>query len=332
MDLLKNKKIDSSPDSIPSNKNAQDTGNKTNDLAQKVSKFRDLEGVTTANLNLGLWWVENREKIKKIIILILLVISVITWALFIVTFGYYILFGSRQDDLMIQQLSQGPSINHDLVMAMAAQDLSFVNVQSFKVADGRYDFMVQTTNPNRSFYAQFDYYFFVDGKATELRHGFILPSETKYFFTLGQALASPPDDIQFHITNLAWRKIDSRVFPDWENFSKERLNIAADDAQFIPARSTVLSEKVDLNELRFILHNNTIYNYWQVNLKIILSNSGNIIGVSEYSVANLITGENRDISMTIPGSVGHVDNIDIVPELDVTKKDIYLNYDEGAAK
>ncbi len=332
MDLLKNKKFDSAAVPVVDDKRKQETVNKANDLEQKVNKFRDLEGVTTANLNLGLWWVENREKIKKIIILILLIISVVTWALFIGTFGYYVLFGIKQDDLMIQELSQGPSINHAVVMAMAAQDLQFANVQSFKVTDGRYDFMVQATNPNKNFYVEFDYYFNVDGKAIGQRHGFILPGETKYFFALGQDLASPPDDIEFRTDNLAWRKIDSRVFPDWEGYAKERLNITTDNAQFLPARSTVLSEKEDLNELDFTLHNNTIFNYWQVNFKIVLSNSGNIVGVSEYTADNLMTGENRDISMTIPGSIGRVDNIEIVPELDITKNDIYINYSAGAVK
>jgi hypothetical protein len=192
--------------------------------------------------------------------------------------------------------------------------------------------MAQVTNPNQKFYADFDYDFDVDGQAVGQKQGFILPGETKYFFVLGQDLASAPVDIEFHVNNLTWRRIDSRVFPDWGEYVKERLAITTDNAVFTPAHATVLSEKEDLNELDFTLHNNTIYNYWQVNLKIILSSSGNIIGISEYTANNLMTGENRDISMTIPGSIGHVDSITIIPELDVTRQDIYINYNEGAAK
>ena len=67
MDLQKNQKFNSATDSVADNLKKQETfaANKANELEQKVKKFRDLEGVTTANLNLGLWWVENREKIKK---------------------------------------------------------------------------------------------------------------------------------------------------------------------------------------------------------------------------------------------------------------------------
>jgi hypothetical protein len=335
MDMLKNKKSSSATDdSTIDSKKIRETiaANKANELEQKVKKFRDLDGITTANLNLGLWWVENRAKIKKIIILILLTISIITWTIFIGTFGYYVFFGIKQDDLMIRELAQGPSISHELVMSMGSQPLVFTNVQSFKVGDGRYDFMVQAANPNQTFYEEFDYYFNVDGQAVGQKHGFILPGETKYFFVLGVDLASPPDDIQFRTNGLTKRKIDSRIYPDWENYVKERLNISADNALFIPARSTVLSEKVDLNELNFTLHNNTIFNYWQVNFKIVLSSSGNIVGISEYTADNLMTGESRDISMTIPGSIGHVDNIAIIPELNVIKKDIYIDYNEGAVK
>jgi len=235
----------------------------------------------------------------------------------------------KEDEKVLDGITNGPAVDHAVVAAMSAQDLRFQDVKTFKVLDNRYDLSALVTNPNKKFYAEFDYYFVGNGQETEKKHGFILPGDSKYFLKLGQDFSKTPNDIEFRIADIAWMKIDSKKIPNWENFKNERLNIKTDGAQFSASKSTVLTEKLDLNELKFTVHNYTIFNYWQVGIKILLYSRGEIVGVNEYAVDNLKADESRDIVMTWPGRFSRIDDIVIIPELDVTKGNIYIDYEGG---
>lgn len=322
IDLLKNKKIDSKADENKIELEAQSQV----DLAKKIESYRDLEGVTISRLNLGLWWVENRLKMQKIFKIVLIVISAIAWSIFIFAFGEYAIYGVRKDQQQAQEFLNSPTINHEAVMAMSAQDLRIEQVKKINLGNNRYDFLMKVTNPNKRFYADFDYYFVNSDQSFGKRHGFILPSESKYFYALGEEFKTAPSGVLAKVDNISWRKIDAKNFPDWDNFKKVRLQINITDTQFTPSRSTVLTEKLDLNELKFKVTNNTIYNYWSVNLKIILESRGEIVGINEYSVSNLMADEVREVVMTWPGQFSRIDNIIITPELDVTDSKIYIKY------
>jgi hypothetical protein len=339
IDLLKRKKLngeDSDEEVKPEGENNEKKPLSSEERAKKelkeLERYRDLEGMTLSKLNLGLWWVQNRLLIFKIVKIILIVISVITWSLFIFTFGEYLLFGMNKDNKMISDIANGPSISHDIFAMVSAQDLRVQTVKKFNTLSGRYDFLAEVDNPNQKFAAYFEYYFSVDGKDYGRRTGFILPQETKYFFALGQEISSAPSSVEFRMDNFTWQRIDSRRYPDWENFKNDRLQITTANVNFTPARSTVLSEKLDLNELKFDLSNNSIFNYWEVNLKILLHSHGDIVGVNEYKATSLMSGETRTIVISWPGHFGSIDDITIIPEIDITDKKNYINYDEGVGE
>jgi len=335
INLLKNKKVEDNNIAIDADEIKSEPKEKPQELSQeqivkeRIGRYKDPEGLTVSKLDWGLWWVKNRTKIIKAGVIFLIIVSVITWSIFIFTFGYYVFFGMKEDEKVLQGITSGPSVNHEAVVAMSAQDLRSQNVKTFKVLDGRYDLSALVTNPNNRFYAEFDYYFIGNGQETEKKHGFILPGDSKYFFKLGQDFSSAPNDVEFRMVDVRWMKIDSKKFPDWENFKNERLNIKTDGMQFSASKSTVLTEKLDLNELKFTAHNYTIFNYWQVNLKIMLYSRGEIAGINEYTVENFKTDEARDITMTWPGRFSRIDDIVIIPELDVTKSNIYADYKGG---
>lgn len=296
---------------------------------EQLEKYRDLEGLTISKLNLGFWWVKNRPLILKIIKIILIIISVITWSLFIFTFGKYLLFDMKKDDQMISELANGPTINHEVVLAISPQNFQVQTIRKFNLLSGHYDFLAEITNPNKWFSAKFDYYFLVDGIEYGRQPSYIFPNETKYLFALSQEISSAPDIIEFKVDNIIWQRIDSRQYPDWENYKNERLKISTANINFTPAKSTVLSEKLDLNELKFDLSNNTIFNYWEVNLKILLYSHDDIADINEYKVTDLKSDEKRTIVISWPGRFGYISDITIIPEIDITNKNNYINYNEG---
>jgi hypothetical protein len=338
IDLLKRKKLNEDDsnyeiEEIENNeKKPLSSEERAKNELKKLERYRDLEGMTLSKLNLGLWWVQNRLLIFKIIKIILIIISAITWSLFIFIFGEYLLFGMNQDNKMIFEITNGPSVSPDIYAMVSAQDLRVKNVKKFNTLSGSYDFLAEIDNPNQKFATYFDYYFSVDGKEYGRRRGFIFPQETKYFFALSQEISPAPSSVEFRMDNFTWQRIDSRKYPDWETFKNERLRVNTANIKFTPARSTVLSEKLDLNELKFDLINNSIFNYWEVNLKILLHSHGDIAGVNEYKVTNLKFGETRTIVISWPGHFGNIEDVTIIPEIDIIDKKNYLNYDEGVGE
>lgn len=326
INLLKNQRLESSG----GGKNGKPGEINANKPKNDLSSYQDSEGITISKLNFGLWWVENRQKLVKILMVTLSVIGIITWSLFFYTFGEYIIFGMQKDNKMLQELANGSSINHQLVKALSAKDLSIIRVKQFNNNE-LYDYGAEILNPNKNFFVEFDFSFSGSGRQTEKKHGFILPGEKKYFFALGEKQSLGSGAI-FNLGNIKWTRIDTKIFPDWNAYKDSRLNISTSEARFIPSGSTVLSEKLNLNEIKFKINNNTIFNYWAVGFKILLLSRGEIEGINEYTVSNLLAGESREVSITWPGKVGYIDYITIIPDLDITDSRIYLNYTAEASE
>lgn len=289
-----------------------------------IEKYQDLEGITVKKLSLGLWLVENRRKMINIFYGFLALIGLITWGWFFYTFGHYLIFGMRFDQENLNKIITGASIDHQLVLNQAPKPLSFGDLNVIKNDQEKYDFMAEISNINEQHWAEFDYYFTAGGNEIGRNHAYIFPKETKYIFSLGNQLGFSPGGSELKIENLNWHRIDKAEYSDWQKFYQDHTNITFTDAEFIPETLSELSEKGSLNLLRFKIHNNTAYSYWDVDLGIRLMNRNTIIGAEKMVVSNLTAGETRSIEMTWPGKLSKVSDIIIYPEVNIVDEDVYI--------
>ncbi len=305
-----------------------ETGNKKTN--KEVEKYTDLEGLSTKKLNFGLWYVQNRKKIRGTIVVVLIIIASITWLWTLYNFIYYYAIGIKEDEQMIREVVQGGIIDHSYLESLSPQKLLISNPEILRGNTGAFDVFVQIQNPNPKHSATFEYCFVARDEIVECGENFILPNDSKYIMALSKEISTNAQNTDFRIKNLSWKRIDVHKYPNWENYSKERLAFNISNIKFTPAPSSGLSENISLNILEFTVKNNTAYNYWAVPLDIVLYSSAGIIGVNQYTVTEFMSKESRDITLSWPGNLGRATDIQISPELDILQDDIYIRYQGGA--
>jgi len=296
------------------------------EIVQEVEKYKDVEGLSTKKLNIGLWLVEHRQMFIKLLDVFLVFVGVFTWSYTIYGFGYYLIKGMKDDKILAQQLTQTNIISHDYLVQIGAKDLVYSPVNILTSSGGKYDLAVRAENLNDRWYAEFDYYFLVGAEEMGRNHSFILPAEDKYLMALGQEMNSQPAMAQLVIENFSWMRINLHQIPDWQDFRDKHLDIVVEDINYIPAGSSKPSDKTSLNQVSFTTINNTAYNYWQVNFQIILLVGSNAVSINNVNLDQFMSGEERQVETRWPGRIGRVTTVEVKPELDITKEDIYIKY------
>ena len=298
--------------------------NKNSYKAPDLSRYEtDVSGVSMKKLETGLWWIKNWGTIKKTLMILLIIVSVLSWAYTLYGFGYYFFKGINDDEKMIQQLATSAVVTPQYIEDHAAKDLSLSSVGILE--DGqKYDFYISLRNINLDYWGSLSYCF-VDG-TTEVSCGndFILPNDRKYITALAQDFKNRPVNTQFKIKSLTWNKIDPHQISDWTSYKNDRLNIQIKNIDFVPAVSSELSEKVNLSSLSFTATNNSAYSFYTAPLTILLFKNNQIIGISNYTINEFISLDDRQIKITWVGSFDKPDNIEVLPDINILDQNAYL--------
>lgn len=289
------------------------------------------EGLTTKQLEYGLWYVEHKRLLLRLLYGFLIAAAAVSWTYTIYGFAYYLARGMNEDELLAKALVQSESVSHAYIEQTAARDLIIGSAQVLGSSE-KYDLFAQVKNDNQKWWAEFDFYFIASGKRTEKISGFILPGETKYLAALARDFSSPPAGALPVIENISWHRISRRAIPDWNAYYLSRLNIAAADIKFIPAQSGGLSEKLNLNQLSFTAVNDTVYNYWETGFTILLYSGNQVAGINRYVLSDFMSGQKKKIQMSWPGNLSGADRVEIIPEINIMKDDIYIPYEGGVGQ
>lgn len=297
-----------------------------------INEYKDVGGLTLRKLNIGLWYVEHKNILRTVLIGFLLLIAAVSWSYTIYGFAYYFSRGMAEDELLARQTVNTGIISHNAILAASAKDLLLGGTGILRSSGNKYDFFVKAKNPNNRHAAEFDYYFSANGQETGKRGGFILPGESKYLLSLSNELGFRPTGARIKFENFRWIRIDRHDIPDWKSYRDKRLNIKISGIKFTPAAKNALSDKVKLNYLKFTATNETDYNYWNVYFTVLLYRGANIVGVNKYGIDEFMSGQTRQAEINWPGAVGRVDRIEITPEINIARDDIYIKYKGGVGE
>lgn len=299
------------------------------EIEKKLESYVSAEGVSTKQLEIGLWYVEHKKQFRMILIGFLIIMSAISWVYGIYGFAYYIARGMNEDEILTKELVQVNSIGHNYVKQISAKDLVMGPVEIIRLSDKKYDLYDKLKNDNLKWWAEFDYYFIAAGRQTQRTKGYILPEETRYLTALAQNLPYQPEASRLIIENISWRRINQHQIADWQAYKNSRLNITGADIKFIPANASPLSEKLSLNQLSFTAINHTAYNYWEVGFVILLYAGDRLTGINHYILSDFMSEQKRLVEISWPGNLSRADRIEIIPEINIMKDDIYIKYDGG---
>ena len=108
---------------------------KDREIEAKMKNYVSTEGITTKQLEIGLWYVEHKKHFRMIFIIFLIIVGAVSWAYTIYGFAYYIAKGMTEDEILTKQLVQINSAGHDYIKQISAKDLVVSSVQIIKSAD-----------------------------------------------------------------------------------------------------------------------------------------------------------------------------------------------------
>jgi hypothetical protein len=289
-----------------------------------LKQYQDPAGVTLPRLNFGLWLIKNKRNFFRLLVGILITISAVSLLYSGYSYLDYFLKGRAQDEANLLALTTENTDTNANRIDRSAKDISFGAVEVIKNSSG-YDFVVQVENSNTKYIGRFDYCFIVNGQESPCQPTVIFPKEKKYIFSLANLYDYYPEQVEAEIKNMAWQRVNAKLYPDWPAFAASRLDFKFENQNFVPADDTGLSNKVDLGVLEFRVSNKTAYNYWQAPLNLIILQGNQVIGVNRYILTEFKSGETRDIRIVWPG-LHQAGEISIVPDIDIVDDSVYMGF------
>ncbi|MBU1871000.1 MAG: hypothetical protein ABH818_01840 [Patescibacteria group bacterium] len=285
-----------------------------------------MDNIFIKKLNFGLWYVTHLKQLRLAVIIFLNIASAACWVYTIHGFAYYIMYGMKEDEVIVKEMINSKTIDHSYLMQLGAKDLILYPVTVLSSIDKKNDFVVQIKNVNPKIWARFDYYFLIGTQKTKKQSGFIFPNEIKYFLALAQESLTDSTNAQLVIENLKWQRINSHKISDWPSYYNAHLNITSTDAKFISASQSELSQELSLNQLSCYTNNKTVFNYWKVDYSILLFSNNTVIHVNKYTLMDFMSGQTRLIELSLLGNIKHVDKVEVIPEINIMDDDIYIKY------
>lgn len=281
---------------------------------EQINAYEDPTNLTPKNLKLGLWIVNNRKRLYRIMVIFLGIIALVSVVYALYGFIEYNTIGREREKTLIYS-SGGLDIS-DYREQNRPEDLRISTPRGIASSEGT-DLTVRLNNPNDKQYALF-YFCFISGEEKACGQDFILPQQQKDLFLLNSYL-QPGDDIRFVIDQILWQKIKAYEVPDWTAFKDQRLNFEIAEAKF-----TTYSN--DVAYLEFAVKNNSPFAYFAVPLDITLRQGDRITAVNRYVIYDFLGRSTREIRLLWPEGEARGGNIEITPSLNILDNSVYKPY------
>lgn len=302
------------------NINSKDT------VTPPLQTFHNDATVSDLRLDTGLWFLRNRKNLTLILIGVLITVSLGTWGYSLYGFGYYMLVEKAQHQQMLVDLTS--SQNMIRVPRFGENLLSVTETKILPAQNNQSDMFAVVVNNHDKMVVFFDYHFEINGQTIASGSDFILPSATKYVMALQQPISGGQMPVNFVIDNIRGDRLDPHRISNWTAFQEERLNIAVDKSIFTPGQESGLSEKINVGQVDIKLTNKGAFGYKDLRLIIVLKSNQTIASINQHIVKNFRSGESRDISLSWPGITGFVNQIEIIPDINVLDDSVYLPYSQ----
>jgi len=263
--------------------------------------------LTDRQLKLSYWYITHKLAIRKWLKIFLIMTAILLWAYVLWQLIFFIKdYNAEQNNLRQLIVGANPALENIDSQKPQAPTLSEIHVLGGE--NGRYDFVAQITNSNKSWLLTFDYKF-SDGSAASstFKKGFVLPGEQKFLMDLGR----DNSDSQLEIANQKWQKIQNP-----EVIINQRLRLEIIDQKF--QRAVKAGEP---NRAQFTINNLSAYGYWEVGSQVFLYSGGNLIAVNYLTLTQLKAGESREVEVFWNYPLRGVDEVVVIPDLNVFDAD-----------
>lgn len=263
-------------------------------------------------LKFAYWFVENKERLIKLGIVIFAVFDLI-----LVVFGawgltdYFINY-NRDEGIM----KNWATIDYQNIRQLInPKPLQVIDTTVISGGVDKYDLVAKIINPNTLWVAtKINYKFYINNEVyTPTQTSFILAEEEKYLMSLAYESTERINDFTLEIESISWKNLNKIELKDVEiEISNEKLDSV-----------TGLSQgQSNIKSLSFEVFNNSIYNLWQVGFQIVLLGSQNSIAAVNYLMINdLATFEKKTIELNLFNAPAYPRKIIVLPDVNIFNED-----------
>lgn len=276
------------------------------------------EDLIIKKLRFGRWYLGNKEKLHRIFVSFFAVLAAILWFFALYYFILYINL-NQSHEIMLQELTRDKIDYLSFHKHFAPTEL-IINKQSLiDNSASKYDFVIEVENSNDQWQvSNIEYYFSWDGGRTETRNDFILPKQKKYLFVLGEKVLGRPSNLEIIILEIKWQRIRPVKQPRLKILSQ--LEVSEVKLNYVVPEQKMIS----LPKISWLIKNNSIYSFWQVDFIITLYQGNQLVGINVLPVKKLWSNEERAVEFMWP-AVPVATEISVTPIFNVFDKSNFIS-------
>jgi hypothetical protein len=278
-------------------------------------------GMTEQELQLASWWVRNRQRISSVIRWALIVLNILFW-IFVIWSLLEAYIISYPREARIPRLIAENQLAVSGLQSATPQPILPSDVSVFETTGGRKDFLVQLSNSNPTWWAEFDYHFRIGDEHTENKQGFILPNSQHYLTQLGATMQTNSRNAQLVVENIRWHRVDPfAVNKDYAAFAENRLQFSFDELAY-KRDLTVGTQTV--GQTSFIFKNASPYGYWNVDLTVILYRGTIPAGVVTIGKQQVLPGSSEPITINWFDNLSGITRTTVTADVNILDQKSYL--------
>lgn len=265
-----------------------------------------IEPVSDQQIKRSYWYLTHQEQLRKVGIGALFALCLLFWGYAIGRLSYLLLVEEPKTRAAVAALPED-FVAVENRSRYEALPLEVLDVDVFALPDGRADFYARVRNPN-AMYAipTLRYTFRYDGGETSPATSYVLPGSEMYLTALGVDVASPRNP-QLVLENDAWKRAIG-----WEAIRASRFDFPISDLTVALLEGAGGGVRV-----QFTVANNTPYSFWSLDLPVLLSRGGRVVGVNTVRIEQLQSGESRPVALQWYAAPAGATTVRVVPQVNV---------------
>lgn len=270
------------------------------------------DSLSNRELSLAHWYVSHKVQLRALCIILLILWTTVTIGLGLWRLGAYLFIGFREDQrLAVLQASRIQ--NYAAIQERyRAKSVQISDLQIFRSASNKYDFVVTVSNPNIRHIAHLEYKFAYAGGETVVEKATIMPSFTVPVAVLGVEGSQFPRNSRFVLVGTRFERLDPHDIPDVGSYLEERLQFSMTEFTATPP------------SVRFVLQNVSAYSYWQPAFFVEFFSRERLAGVARITLDRFRAGEERAIDLRLFDDVGPITRGVVTPLVDFFDRGVYM--------
>lgn len=288
--------------------------NNSDDISRYQAGDEDLSG---RELKFGKWYLKHRVQIRKGIIAVLFLFSLVTLGGSLVYWSYYYASGYWQDKEIATREARQFQNYQNLHPLYEARTPEVSNVNIVQAESGEHNIIADVQNRNERWLGKMTYHFSFPGGETKTKQAVILPRRENTTAILGVENSGITQGAEFVLDDIKWRKIDPHKIRYIDNYSNARLNFSVNNFSFSEGEDDTPAN------VSFQIKNNTAYSYWDGRFIVKMFQGNSLVAVREVSIEKFRTGEEREVGLTFSQNV-NITRVELNPKINIFDQNEFM--------